>query len=67
MNSGKCPHDHLIVHGDGAWFTATCKGCGITGPQGDSPAEARALFDKRKGKRPYQPNPVWLRKQAVGT
>jgi len=52
MKSGKCPHEHLIVHGDDGWFTARCADCGVTGPQADSPSEARALFNKRKGKRP---------------
>ena len=50
--SGKCPHELLIVHSDGVWFVATCKECKIAGPKGETPADARAKFDRRRGERP---------------
>jgi len=55
VQTGKCKHELLIVHGDGAWFVAECKECGMTGGRGESPAEAREKFNRRKGAQPGRP------------
>jgi len=60
MDSGKCAHELLIVHGDGVWFRAECAACGLSGPQADSPGAARAKFNRRRGRQPKRRAPVWL-------
>lgn len=61
MNSGKCPHELLIVHGDGVWFRAECAACGLSAEEtAPSPAEARAKFNRRRGRQPKRPAPTWI-------
>ena len=55
MTSAKCEHVRLVVHGDGAWFYAECADCGMIGPKGKTPLDARMAFDKRRGKRKEAP------------
>jgi len=57
MDSGKCRHEHLIVHRaeNGYDFYAQCSECGMRAEKtGRSPSEARERFDRSKGARPGQ-------------
>jgi len=54
-SSGKCPHDHLVVHSadNGYDFIAVCADCGLRGEKtGKTPSEARERFNRARGRRP---------------